>query len=86
MSQPPPGSLDGSLRLDPVNEAQLRLSWTPTGTAASYRVYRAAQPQGPFTRIAETAAAFYEDKNQMGNGATWYYLVNPADICGNEGP
>lgn len=84
--QPPPGDVGGSLRASPVNDAHVRLTWQSTGTAASYRVYRAGSPQGPFTRIAETGGLLHDDLNQMGNTTDWYYRVKAVDSCGNEGP
>jgi fibronectin type 3 domain-containing protein len=86
VSQPNPGDVGATVRVDGVNDAHVRLSWTATPTAASYRVYRSQAPQGPFTRIATVATTFYEDRNEMGSSSTWHYVVRASDSCGNEGP
>jgi hypothetical protein len=85
-AQPHPGDVASTLRNDPVNGAHVRLTWQPTGTASAYRVYRAAAPQGPFSLVAETAGALWEDKDGMGDSADRFYVVRAVDSCGNEGP
>ncbi len=75
-----------TLLANPVNAAHVRLSWTPAPGAAVYRVYRAQFPQGPFTKIGETAGTFYDDLNQMGNLTPWYYRIEPTNSCGVEAP
>jgi hypothetical protein len=84
--RPVPGSVGSSLRAEPNNDAHVRLSWAAAPNAHHYSIYRASSPQGPFTRIAETTALLFEDRDQMLNSTSWYYLVQAADGCGNETP
>jgi hypothetical protein len=86
VGQPAPGDVGGTLRAATINDAHVRLTWSGTGTAASYRVYRAQLPQGPFTQIADVAGTLYEDKDQLADSANRYYTVKAVDSCGNEGP
>ncbi len=85
-SQVLPGGLGGSLAAGGVNDAHVRLTWAAVPGAADYHVYRATSPQGPFTRVAETAATFWEDRDQFDDPLSRYYVVRAADACGNEGP
>jgi fibronectin type 3 domain-containing protein len=85
-SQPSPGDLGDSLRVDPVNNAHVRLSWTATASAAEYVVELADDPQGPFTEIGRTADAFFEDRDELTGGISRYYRVTAVDACGNPGP
>ena len=80
------GDVGASLAASPVNEAHVRLSWAPTAGAVKYNVYRSQLPSGSFSKLAETTATFYEDRNQMGNTTPWYYLVRAVSACGVEGP
>jgi hypothetical protein len=75
-----------SLRVDPVNRAHARLTWSATPDAAVYHVYRNGSPDGPFNLAAESESVRYEDPDVYGDGQTWYYLVRASDACGNEGP
>jgi hypothetical protein len=83
--QPVPADTQ-SVRLTPIDDAHIRLSWAAVVNAASYHVYQAHGPQGPFSRIGTTTGTLYDDLNQMGNANTWYYLVKPANACGTEAP
>jgi hypothetical protein len=85
-SQPPASAIEDSLRATPVNDAHVRLSWSPAAGASRYHVYRAQAPQGPFGQIADVSPTLHDDLNQMGNTTSWYYLVRPVDACGNESP
>jgi hypothetical protein len=86
LTQPAPGDVGESLRMDEVNDAHARLAWGAATGAASYRVFHSQAPPGTFTQFASIPALYYEDLNQMANGTTWYYLVRAADSCGNVGP
>jgi hypothetical protein len=86
LSQPPPGSLGGSLEVNPNNDVHVRLTWSPATDAARYHVYRSQSAQGPYTQIADVAETLYEDRNQMVNTPSLYYKVLAADACGSEGP
>lgn len=85
-SQPAPGGVGSSLRVDDVNDAHVRLTWSPATNAAVYRVYRAGTPGGTFVKIGETAGTLFEDRDDLGNFNPRHYLVRAADSCGNEGP
>jgi hypothetical protein len=86
ISQPGATSVGDTVRVIPVNDAHVRLSWAAVPGAANYRVFRALSPQGPFNQIGQTPGLYYEDPNQLGNETTWYYDVRAVDACGNEGP
>ncbi len=86
ISQPAPGTVGDSLRVDGVNDVHVRLSWVAAPAAARYHIYRSSSPQGAFGRIGETTETFYEDRDQMGSGVSAYYFVRAADSCGNEEP
>jgi hypothetical protein len=83
-SQPDPGTVGETLRVDPVNAAHTRLTWIGSGTAATYHVYSSAIPDGGFVQVATTVAPLYEDAGALGNGVPSYYLVVAADACGIE--
>jgi hypothetical protein len=85
-SQAAPGDVGDTLRVDEVNGAHARLTWAATAGATEYRIYRAAVPDATFDLHANDPATFYEDRDVLGDGQDWYYLVVAADACGNEGP
>ncbi len=85
-SQTLPGDVGATLLADNVNDAHVRLSWAAVLDAATYHVYRAEDPQGPFTQIGDVAGTFFEDANEIPVPTARYYRVVAADACGNEGP
>ena len=85
-SQAVPGDLGATLVVTDVNDAHVRLAWTAVAGATSFHVYRSQFAAGPFTKIGSTAASFYEDRDQLANSTSWYYLVRGANACGIEGP
>jgi hypothetical protein len=85
-SQAAPGEVGATLYADPVNRAHVRLSWSATAGAASYRVYRADQAGAAFQLVAETTGLIYEDAEALGSGIDRFYEVRATDACGNEGP
>jgi serine protease AprX len=85
-TQAPPAPLGATVRLDNVNDAHVRLTWDPSAGAASYRIYRANDPQGAWVKIGETAETVFEDRDDLGNFNPRFYAVRGADSCGNEGP
>jgi hypothetical protein len=85
-SQPAPGTVGATLAASAINDAHVRLSWTASPTAATYRILRAQAPQGPFTQVAEVAGTSWEDKDQLGDSANRFYQVKTADACGNAEP
>jgi len=84
-SQAPPGDVGDTLRLDPVNYAHARLSWSALPTAATYRIYRSATPDTLFDLEAEGGGTLFEDADVFADGLNWYYLIKAVDACGNEG-
>jgi hypothetical protein len=86
VSQPTASPLGNALRLAPVNDAHVRLTWPIAAGAVEYRVYRAQTPLGPFSLLDGTTKTFFEDIDQMGNATSWYYDVRTVDACGNETP
>ncbi|MFF1303890.1 PA14 domain-containing protein [Streptomyces sp. NPDC058307] len=62
----------------------VRLGWDAVGTANTYRVYRAAAPEGPFQGITEAL----DDTSYRDTSADlhqrWYYRVTASDAVGNE--
>ncbi|MDH7501542.1 MAG: hypothetical protein QHJ82_02355 [Verrucomicrobiota bacterium] len=76
-----------TLSLKPGNQ-QVVLTWPPVTAplpAASYRVFRAMDPGGPFAQIAETDAASYVDTN-LANGVQVWYFVRAVSATGKAGP
>jgi fibronectin type 3 domain-containing protein len=67
-----------------VAAGAVRLTWDPVGTTNTYRVYRAAAPEGPYQRIAEAL----DDTSYRDTSADlhqrWYYRVTASDPAGNE--
>ena len=63
---------------------KLQLTWTATG-AHHYNVYRSTVSGGPYLLIASTASTYatYLDLTVV-NGTTYYYVVRPAAINGDE--
>ena len=86
VTQPAPGDVGSTLAVAGVNDAQVRVTWSPTATAARYHVYRADTPQGPFVKLAEVAGTLFDDRDELGNLNPRSYRVKAADSCGNEGP
>jgi fibronectin type 3 domain-containing protein len=62
----------------------VQLVWTDTG-AASYNVYRGTTMGGPYSLIANTTSTYstYLDTDVV-NGVTYYYVVRPAALNGDE--
>jgi PKD repeat protein len=63
---------------------KVQLNWTHTG-AVSYNVYRGTISGGPYLGIANTTSTYslYLDTNVVA-GTTYYYVVRPAALNGNE--
>ncbi|MGV9558842.1 fibronectin type III domain-containing protein [Streptomyces sp. NPDC003522] len=62
--------------------AGLRLTWSASPGAASYRVYRATQEAGPYNQLAATAQASHLDTTAV-EGTPYYYRVAAVDAAGN---
>jgi hypothetical protein len=65
-----------SLRL----ESGSTLSWGAASGAVAYRVYRAPDPAGPWSVVAEVATPAYDDPF----GIDGCFRVRAVDACGNE--
>ena len=85
-SQPAPGTVGDSLRIEAINGAHARLTWSPAPDAAGYRVDRAGSPESPPTILGTTTELSFEDHGALGNSADGYYRVIAIDACGNDGP
>lgn len=85
-SQPAPPDVEASLRVDQVNSAHVRMTWSGLPDAASYRVYRSASPEALVDLEAETTEPVFEDAGAFADGQDWYYRIRSVDACGNEGP
>ena len=86
LGQPVPGDVGATVLGNNVNDAHVRLAWSAAANAARYHVLRADAPAGPWTQIGDVAGLVFEDKDELGNAASRYYLVRAVDACGNEGP
>lgn len=66
------------------NNNQVRLLWTASSAATSYRVKRSLTNGGPYTDIATPTTASYIDTT-VTNGTTYYYVVAATNAFGNSG-
>jgi subtilase family serine protease/flagellar hook assembly protein FlgD/squalene cyclase len=66
--------------------ASLDLLWQELndGQQHYYRVFRAQQPAGPYTTVAEVLGDHWRDRG-LANGITYYYRIAALDESGNEG-
>lgn len=64
----------------PSSQSSIRLNWEDNlASATGYAVYRAADPSGPYTRIAsEVPSSEYIDTG-LAAGRTYYYVVTALD-------
>jgi hypothetical protein len=75
----------GNMTLMPTGV--IKLGWelftfTPSGTATTYNIYRATASAGPFSLIGTSTLQSYVD-NQVSDSTDYYYKVQPA-ISGTE--
>ncbi len=59
------------------------MGWTPMSGAASYSIYRSLTPGGPYAWIGSSTALSFTDTTAV-SGTTYYYVVRPLAINGNE--
>jgi hypothetical protein len=85
-AQTAPGDVGDTLRVDGINRAHAKLTWSATAAAAVYRVYRGSAPGGPLGLHAVVDEEAVEDPDVFADGLDWYYVIRAADACGNEGP
>lgn len=84
--QPVPGEVT-DLVVTLVNGAHVRLDWSAPADAARYHVYRSTSPQpGGFALLGQTEETFHDDIGSGANANAYYYLVQAANACGQEGP
>lgn len=50
------------------------LTWNPVAGATGYRIFRSANPAGPFTQIGDSVLTNYTD-DSLNRGTTYYYQV-----------
>ena len=69
----------------PSSQSSIRLNWEDSpASATGYAVYRAADPSGPYTRIAsEVPSSEYIDTG-LAAGRTYYYVVTALDADQTE--
>jgi len=62
---------------------KVQLSWTAFAGAAQYAVYRSLTAGGPYIWIASVNVLTHTDNDTI-SGTTYYYVVRPAALNGNE--
>ncbi|MEW5806202.1 MAG: hypothetical protein AB1756_02460 [Acidobacteriota bacterium] len=86
-SQPIPGDIGSTLRLQKINAVHLRLTWDAAANATTYNIYRADNPQMTgAVKIGSTSNLFYDDTGELTKMDKRYYKVKAANSCGQEGP
>ena len=71
-----------SLAVEASNEhSELTLTWQTAVDADKYEIFRSLVPEGPFTKVAETASPTYEDLS-VENCVPYYYEVRACSECG----
>ena len=78
-----PGALSGlgdSVRATRDGAGSWAMSWSASGGAVSYRVYRRSSPNAPESVVAETPLLSFSDLAP----STGFYEVRPVDSCGVE--
>ncbi|UCF67275.1 MAG: S8 family serine peptidase [Acidobacteriota bacterium] len=84
--QPIPGAVT-DLAVSLVNRAHVRLSWSAPADAAEYHAYRSEEPQPEsFQLLGDTKTTQFDDEASGANEVSYFYLVNAANACGQEGP
>jgi hypothetical protein len=64
--------------------SKVQLTWTQTG-ADHYNIYRSTISGGPYLKIGETDSTYSTYLySAVTTGTTYYYVVRPAQISGNE--
>lgn len=60
------------------------LTWTGITGADHYLVLRGTTTGGPYTQVGSATITAYSDTNGLQNGATYYYVLQPATAGGAE--
>ncbi|KFF96761.1 hypothetical protein IQ62_34770 [Streptomyces scabiei] len=68
---------------DSSEEGGVRIGWAAVSGASSYRVYRAANASGTYTKLGTADQLSYRDAS-ADVGVTYYYRVTAVDASGNE--
>src|SRR5205085_8259892 len=74
----PPTSLTAS-----AGTAQTWLNWTPSMSAASYKVLRGTSPGGPYSLVATVTTPSAIDSSLV-DGTTYYYVVIASNSAGDS--
>lgn len=69
-----PPAAPAQLQAQAAGDNRIDLSWSPV-SAASYRVYRATAPGGPYTQIAAGVTSTTYSDTTVHGGVTYYYVV-----------
>jgi hypothetical protein len=72
-----------TLEADPVIKGVM-LSWSALADAHSYNIYRSNVSGGPYTWVGNTDELAYEDHAPGQYDHTYYYIVRPAALNGDE--
>lgn len=81
-SQPAP-SAPADLSVAAARSLSVELEWTPAAGALSYTIYRAAGPDGTYSKIGTTSAAAYTDKT-VSPSTAYSYKVTATGIGGES--
>jgi hypothetical protein len=82
-----PGVVPGLRVRRVAGDAHIRLRWTSSESAASYRVLRSPTPApSDFGAIGETPDRVYDDVGAGADRETYFYLVRGLNPCGQAGP
>lgn len=66
-------------------DTQVRLSWSASIGAISYRVKRSLTPGGPYGLVVSNAGAGQFTDGNLVNGTTYYYTVSAVNVLGESG-
>ena len=67
-----------------VNKAHVQLNWSATANAAQYNINRSTGNPQDFILLDNTQSTLFEDQGSGANANTYFYLVTPANACGDE--
>lgn len=59
-----------------AGSGKLAVSWSSVAGVPKYRLYRAADPTGPYTRVTETAGTSFTDSGLTNCSEYYYYAVS----------
>jgi glucuronoarabinoxylan endo-1,4-beta-xylanase len=82
-----PGGGSGAVPIAPTgamavaSNGEVALSWNIVSSATGYYANRATSSGGPYTRLASTATASFNDTG-LTNGTTYYYVITAYNAAG----